>query len=94
MAESKKIDLSMNFDLLPPEMVEKILKLLNWMDICRAQLICRRWNEIIKKGNLVIFGEAGGYIYSLEDVSHTPFGVEDNVYVLDLFVPPFGRPGA
>ena len=53
MAESKKIDLSMNLNLLPPEMVEKILKLLNFNDICQAQLICRRWNEIIKKGNLV-----------------------------------------
>ena len=32
---------------LPPEMLEKILKLLNFKDICRGNLVCRRWNEII-----------------------------------------------
>ena len=53
MAVSNEIKLSMNLNLLPPEMEEKILKFLNWKDICQAQLICRRWNEIIKKGNLV-----------------------------------------
>lgn len=39
---------------LPPEMVEKILKFLNYKDICQAKLICRRWKEIIDNGNLVI----------------------------------------
>ena len=53
MAESNEIKLRMNLNLLPPEMVEKILKFLNWKDLCQAQLICRRWNEIIKKANLV-----------------------------------------
>ena len=40
-------------NILPPEMVEKILKLLNLREICRAQLVCKRWKEIIDKGNLV-----------------------------------------
>ena len=39
--------------ILPPEMLEKILKFLNFKDICRGNLVCRRWNEIIVKGNLV-----------------------------------------
>ena len=40
-------------DVLPSEMVEKILKLLTFKDICKAQLICKRWKEIIDKGNLM-----------------------------------------
>ena len=39
--------------ILPPEMLEKILKFLNFKDICRGNLVCRRWNEIIAKGNLL-----------------------------------------
>ena len=39
--------------ILPPEMLEKILKLLNFKDICQANFVCKRWNEIIVKGNLV-----------------------------------------
>ena len=38
---------------LPPEMVEKILKLLNFQEICQAKVICRRWKEIIDNGNLM-----------------------------------------
>ena len=38
---------------LPPEIVEKILRLLNYMDICQAQLICKRWKEIIHRGKLM-----------------------------------------
>ena len=48
--------------------------------------------------NIVVFGEEGGYIMNLTDGVQTPFGVEDNVYVLNLYLPPsqqegFGRPG-
>ena len=39
--------------ILPPEMLEKILKLLNFKDICQANLVCKRWNEIIVKGNVL-----------------------------------------
>ena len=49
----KKRILSNVENILPPEMVEKILKLLNFKDICQAKLICRRWKEIIVKGNLL-----------------------------------------
>ena len=38
---------------LPPEMLEKILKMLNFKDICQANLVCRRWNEIIVKGKVL-----------------------------------------
>ena len=51
-------------------------------------------NQICRKGNIVVFGEYGGYIMSLHDGSQTPFGVEDDVYILDLYMPPFGRQGA
>ena len=40
-------------NILPPEMVEKILKLLKLKEICQAQLVCNMWKEIIVKGNLV-----------------------------------------
>ena len=40
-------------NILPPELLEKILKLLNFKDICQANLVCRRWNEIIGNGNFV-----------------------------------------
>ena len=49
MAETKKIKLAVNHNVLPPEMLVKILKLLNYKDLCKAQLICKRWNEIIGK---------------------------------------------
>ena len=39
--------------ILPPEMLEKILKLLNFKDICQANLVCKRWNEIIANGNVL-----------------------------------------
>ena len=40
-------------NILPPEMVEKILKLLKLKEICQAQLVCKRWKDIIVKGDLV-----------------------------------------
>ena len=39
--------------ILPPEMLEKILKLLNFKDTCQANLVCKRWNEIIVKGEFL-----------------------------------------
>ena len=53
-------------------------------------------HQICQKGTVVVFGESGGYILNLADGSQTPFGVENNVYVMDLYLPPskgFGRPG-
>ena len=38
---------------LPPEMVEKILGLLTYKELCQAKLICKRWKGIIENGNLV-----------------------------------------
>ena len=40
-------------NILPPELLEKILKLLNFKDTCQANLVCRRWNEIIVKGKVL-----------------------------------------
>ena len=53
-------------------------------------------HQICQNGNIVVFGEEGGYIMNLADGSQTQFGVEDNVYVLNLYLPPaegFRRPG-
>ena len=49
----RKRSLSDVGNILPPEMVEKILKLLNLKEICQAQLVCKRWKDIIVEGNLV-----------------------------------------
>ena len=53
-------------------------------------------HQICEHGNIVVLGENGGYIMSLADGSQTHFGVEDNVYVLELLLPPSkddGTPG-
>ena len=51
--QTKKRRVSDVENILPPEMVEKILKLLNFKDICQAQLVCKRWKSIIVKGNVL-----------------------------------------
>ena len=51
--QAKKKKLSDVENILPPEMLEKILKLLKLKEICQAQLVCKRWKEIIVEGNLV-----------------------------------------
>ena len=51
--QAKKKRLSDVENILPPEMVEKILKLLKLKEIYQAQLVCKRWKNIIVKGNLV-----------------------------------------
>ena len=51
-------------------------------------------HQICERGNVVVFGESGGYIVSLADGATTHFGVEDNVYVLDLYLPPSGSANA
>ena len=49
----EQANMSLILNMLPPEMLEKILKLLKLKEICRAQLVCKTWKEIIVKGNLV-----------------------------------------
>ena len=49
--------------------------------------------QICLQGNRVVFGATGGVILNLETGHETPFGVEDNVYVLDLWLKPFARQG-
>ena len=51
--QAKKKRFSDVENVLPPEMAEKILKLLKLKEICQAKLVCKRWKEIIVKGNLV-----------------------------------------
>ena len=53
MGEANKTNTCLIHNMLPPEMVEKILKLLNFKDTCQANLVCRRWNEIIVKGKVL-----------------------------------------
>ena len=50
--------------------------------------------QICAQGNRVVFGAGGGVICHLESGMETPFRLEDNVYVLDLWLPPFRRQGA
>ena len=40
-------------DILPPEMIEKVLKYLSYKHICQNLLVCKKWHEIIIKGNLL-----------------------------------------
>ena len=61
MVEAKRIN-SLVINVLPPEMVEEILKHLNFKEIKQARLICKRWEEIIGNGNLV--RKASGMIFS------------------------------
>ena len=74
MSKSKATKLSTIHDILPPEMVEKILKFLNYKDICKAQLVCRKWKDIIDNGNLL--KKASGSLFE-------PFGRIHNL--LNIF---------
>ena len=49
----KKLKFSVIHNILPPEILEKILKFLTCRDICQAMLTCRKWKEITDKGNLL-----------------------------------------
>ena len=53
MGEANKTNTCLIHNMLPPEMLEKILKLLNYMDTCQANLVCKRWKEIIVKGKVL-----------------------------------------
>ena len=53
MEEANKTNMSLILNMLPPEMLEKILKLLNIKNICQARVICKQLKEIIDKGNLL-----------------------------------------
>ena len=50
--------------------------------------------QICLQGNRVTFGAHGGVIKNIESGKETSFGVEDNVYVLDLWLPPRPASGA
>ena len=49
----KNLSIPTMINILPPELLEKIFKLLNFKDTCQANLVCRRWNEIIVNGNVL-----------------------------------------
>ena len=51
--QAKKRRVSDAENILPPEMVEKILKLLKLKEISQAQLVCKRWKDIIVEGNVL-----------------------------------------
>ena len=40
-------------NILPPEMLEKIFKLLNYKEICLSKQVCKRWKMIIVKFRLL-----------------------------------------
>ena len=47
-------------NILPPEMLEKVLKYLNYEKICQARLVCRQWKDVIDNGNII--GKVSGKI--------------------------------
>ena len=53
MEGENKANMSLILNMLPPEMLEKVLKLLKLKEICQAQMVCKTWKEIIVKGSLV-----------------------------------------
>ena len=53
VVEANETDMALIHNMLPPEMLEKILEFLSYKEICKDKLICRRWKEIIDKGNLL-----------------------------------------
>ena len=59
----------------------------NWqtVDITRPLSSVR---QICLQGNRVLFGVQGGVITNIESGKETHFDVEENVYVLDLWLPP------
>ena len=65
VVEANEIDIALIHNMLPPEMLEKILELLIYKEIRQAKLICRRWKEIIDKGNLL--KKASGKIFETLD---------------------------
>ena len=72
VVEANETDMALIHNMLPTEMLEKILELLNYKEICQAKLICRRWKEIIDKGNLLkkVAGKiVDRYNYFIEDWS-------------------------
>ena len=46
--------------------------------------------QVCKQGNRVIFEYNGGWIQNLQTGNCTAFGVEDNIYTMDLWLPPEG----
>ena len=46
------------------------------------------FGQICLQGNWVVFGAQGGVIQHIETGKETHFGIEDNVYVLELWLPP------
>ena len=53
MSVAKKMKMAVSINNLPPEIVEKILKLFKIKGICQARAICKKWKEIIDKCNLL-----------------------------------------
>ena len=45
-------------------------------------------HQICERGNIVVFGQHGGYVMNLTSGAQSHFGVEDNVYVMELYLPP------
>ena len=51
--EAKRLKITTINTVLPPEMIEQILKFLNYKDIYQSLLTCKIWKEIIINGNLL-----------------------------------------
>ena len=79
-AKAKKMITGLNINSLPPELMEKILIPLTVKEIYNAQLICRKWKDIIDKCNLL--KKASGNIFETYEKVHFA-----HVYCLYLEIP-------
>ena len=55
------------------------------VDVNRPLSAVRR---MCKQGNRVIFGQYGGVTQNIETGSEIPFEAEDEIYVMELWLPP------
>ena len=65
MEEANKTNISLILNMLPPEMLEKVVNYLNYKEICQAKLISRRWKEIIDQGN--VLKKAAGETFAISN---------------------------
>ena len=77
MTEEKKMTFTTNVTILPPEIIEKVLKFFTYEKIYQAQLVCRRWKDIIAKGNLLKRVAGKTFLFSL---------VSYFMYLFELFL--------
>ena len=77
-AKAKKLITGLNINSLPPELMERIFIPLTVKEIYNAQLICRKWKDIIDKGNLL--NKASGNIFVTYEKVHFAYVYDSNYF--------------